>query len=640
MEINTKELVQKYPYVSEEEVEKIRESKYHFGFHHTTIESAVGILHRHRKREKIYGKESVLVGPLIHVLSVKFLTLNHHVEPLIISGRIYTKFHDNNLGRLIVHDLFNRNSHDGQVLGLDGNCSLILTNPQPSSHWPLSCMPLHDTKFVVNVAVGGKVVSAKDMCCDDELIDIEQVKQKHVDTDIGEFVLRYVAMPFAVYGEVQIIFYHKHSCKLVGRNHGFLDIKGRIVARYSNPGEVYDSEECLLFYKQSNEYERVDFEQEKYPLDGINMRLSRSWVGVPINSSLFVDLDLSEFESERKLLNESLEFRVQNEHFSYKDFIVDDMLITVGVGWSSPMSPDEEDESSDEELSLQGAGGNDSDDEHMTESSDHEAEASTNPMHPCFKREANDAFILSEGSKTIPLLDGSLVYDECDSLNMKIDLKDVESSMRIRGYIDWNDRTLEFGTKWFNKPLCSVVECEYSFAAIHYSFFPEAVKANFGVACTPKGKNGSRCLEMFPKVHGNIVAQHNSFDYTWHYNREYYRVALFQRDAEHPLQTSGNGEIQLSRSLVVVPMHSSLTVELSLCLCAGDDQDLFSSTVDLGHSKNDFNVKFMESTGPEIRRATGGQVDAFVSSTSIVASGTVTGAGRFLKRRILQLKFA
>lgn len=68
----------------------------------------------------------------------------------------------------------------------------------------------------------------------------------------------------------------------------------------------------------------------------------------------------------------------------------------------------------------------------------------------CFNREASDAFGLLEGSKNLPLLDGSLEYDDCDSFEVKIDLKDVEGLLCIKGYVNWDDRTLEHGTRWLN----------------------------------------------------------------------------------------------------------------------------------------------------------------------------------------------
>lgn len=207
-----------------------------------------------------------------------------------------------------------------------------------------------------------------------------------------------------------------------------------------------------------------------------------------------------------------------------------------------------------------------------------------------FNREANNAFGLLEEGKTIPVLDGSLVYQDYDSLKMKIDLKDVENRLHIRGYIDWECMSLEFGTKWLNKQLCSVVEGEHGFVAIHYSIFPEAVQANVEVLCKPKHGNGY--VDAPSRVYGTIVAQYNNFEYTSRYAKDYYRVVLFQRNQEDPAQTSGNGMISLSRSMVVVPLNSSIVVETNLWI--GDEQVLLRFTTNFPITTNDMSHVTME----------------------------------------------
>lgn len=58
--------------------------------------------------------------------------------------------------------------------------------------------------------------------------------------------------------------------------------------------------------------------------------------GCATSSSLILDLDLSEFGTERKILKKTVELRVESGLASEEDFIVDDILITVRVGWHSP----------------------------------------------------------------------------------------------------------------------------------------------------------------------------------------------------------------------------------------------------------------------------------------------------------------
>ncbi|GFQ08400.1 hypothetical protein PHJA_002984000, partial [Phtheirospermum japonicum] len=174
------------------------------------------------------------------------------------------------------------------------------------------------------------------------------------------FALRYIAMPFAVYGHVKVEFIHKKLDEenLQSRS---LNVKGKVVARYGN----HPSEECFtLFEKQcDNEFERVEIDMIKCIA---SMRLSRWWVALPAYSSIVLDVDLSEFGTERKLLKEMVEFPAKKESVSADDFIVDNnILIHVSVGWCSSKpqgrqescgmeledDDDDDDESSDDEMS-------------------------------------------------------------------------------------------------------------------------------------------------------------------------------------------------------------------------------------------------------------------------------------------------
>ena len=75
--MDAEKLIQKYRHVSREEIEEIRKRNEHEGLSDSIVESTVDILNSLREYEKINGKESVLVGPLIHLLSVKFLPNNY-----------------------------------------------------------------------------------------------------------------------------------------------------------------------------------------------------------------------------------------------------------------------------------------------------------------------------------------------------------------------------------------------------------------------------------------------------------------------------------------------------------------------------------------------------------------------------------
>ncbi|GAA0187216.1 hypothetical protein LIER_34504 [Lithospermum erythrorhizon] len=90
-----------------------------------------------------------------------------------------------------------------------------------------------------------------------------------------------------------------------------------------------------------------------------------------------------------------------------------------------------------------------------------------------FKKDENDALGLSENVKSISIPDGSRVFDDCSSLEMKFDIKDVEGCLAIKGYGQHG-----------------------GFAAIHYSIFSKAVRVTINVLLNLK----TRSLDVNPKV--------------------------------------------------------------------------------------------------------------------------------------------
>ncbi|KAL3615756.1 hypothetical protein CASFOL_040050 [Castilleja foliolosa] len=476
--------------------------------------------------------------------------------------------------------LCTRSSDDAQVLGPSGG-PLTLFGPDYPCRRPFKrCRRFNITSLVVDVFIGegNNLFAEKQLCCgyeEDLTIDLENIKLEYVHGELGSLAVRYIAMPLAVYGHVEVEFLYK---LLDGENRS-LNVKGKIVARYGNNS-------WTLFDKQNdNEFEQLENKQKMGKVGEARMRLSRCLVGVPVYSSLILDLDLSEFGTGRKFLKETIEFRVQNEVSQDQFLVDDDILIRVLVGWksSSPQGRQElsdDDESSGDEML--------SDDEQMDEEASCDLVASPSnrslpwslyPITACtlsfveifyvfigrenykplqvygsikvaydvctfyvFKREAKeDAFGLSGHSKTLPLLDGSRVFNEGNSLEMKIDLKDVESQLHIKGYVCWDTRSLDSNfSPWLDKQLCSVIQGEHGgFAAIHYTIFSdEAEYADVKLLCIPKN-GGHFC----PKIYGSLVAQYNNYDYTSRYNRDYYRIVLFQRNRDDAAQPGSDGFI-------------------------------------------------------------------------------------------------
>lgn len=67
-----------------------------------------------------------------------------------------------------------------------------------------------------------------------------------------------------------------------------------------------------------------------------------------------------------------------------------------------------------------------------------------------FKRDENEALGLSENLKFIPISDGSRVFEDCRSLKMKFDIKDVEGCLAIKGYVNWAASVLD-SSLWYEK---------------------------------------------------------------------------------------------------------------------------------------------------------------------------------------------
>ncbi|KAL3636433.1 hypothetical protein CASFOL_020980 [Castilleja foliolosa] len=571
--MDMEELMQRYPNVSSVEIEKIRKNEQFFNYDERNFVSSVDSLNKVRENEKINGRKYVEAGPLVELLSVHVIPsdkLNDRNKPLVIYGRIYIEYRDTYSGEIIVHDLFNRRRDDAQVLGPSGGPLTLVGPDRPCRFQFIDCTPVNNkTRLVVDAFIGegDNLFAEKQLCCDckDMTNDLEKIELDFVHGELCSLALRYIVMPFAVYAHVNVEFiYRKNPDKQ------FIDVKGKIVARYGNN---LNGSECTLFEKlNDNEFERV----EKHPIAIItSMRVTRCWLGVPVTSSLILDFDLSEFGTGRKILKKTIELRV-GDHEPDDEFIVDDdILIRVHVGWRGP--PPQRllflwkyynDGNDDDEVLCN--------DQQMDEASCVSVTSSSilsspwvlyppdiglysfveifsvyigrenyKPMQVygsiqvssknaesyVFKRETkNNAFYLQEHSKTLPVLDGSRVFEDGSSLKMKIDLKDVENQWHIKGYVKWSSRDIEYGVS--NQQRCSVIQGQDgNFAAIHYTIFSEyAEYAIVGLLCIPK-------------------------------NGGHFRPKRNRDDAAQP---GPDGFIPLSRSVFAVLEKSSLIIEANI----------------------------------------------------------------------------
>ncbi|GFP88328.1 hypothetical protein PHJA_000976500 [Phtheirospermum japonicum] len=228
-------------------MEKLRETEHYPDFSEDCFELGLQLLDDKRENEKIRVRESVIAGPLIQVLSVHYLPSDNNKlidqnKPLTTYGRIYAEFRDTTSGKTIVHDLYNRKCDDAQVLGPNGG-PLTLIGPD-FPHWPFpDCMSLNNnTRLVVDVFTGvegNNLFAEKQFCCPEEdmTTNLEKVKLEYVHGELGSLVLRYIAMPFAVYGHVKVEFIHKKLDEenLQSRS---LNVIGKVVVGYEFEFEI------------------------------------------------------------------------------------------------------------------------------------------------------------------------------------------------------------------------------------------------------------------------------------------------------------------------------------------------------------------------------------------------------------------
>ncbi|VFQ59428.1 unnamed protein product [Cuscuta campestris] len=602
MVIDADTLMQKYPNVSQEEIDKFRTIAYYPAFSEFRFEHRVAELHRMREEEKKHGKQAFLVGPLVQLISVQFLPAVDNLDrnqSFTIYGQIYAEFPDTTSENWIVQDFYNRKSSDAQVLEKDGFLTLITPD---CSRWPFNAHMEH-ARLVVDVYAGDENICAQFGCADD-VNDQEHLKWKRIHRGFGSLVLCYSVIPFAIYGRVKVCFIRKQGCTQNVDNH-FLKVNGKVVARSCNSFDGY-----TLFDKKPNEFEEVETSNRG------KLNMSRSWVGLSANTSLIIDIHLSEYGTEHEILRKSLDVQIRNDVPCGDDFIIGDICINVSVLWYSPnqgrcfkensgMLLDSV--SSSHELSSQETSKEEDDgDDEMSEFGDTEGPSNISrcwklcphldiPLPssalqifsvfigreklkalqiygsikvlspPCsyyiFNKEASGAFGLEEGYKTIPVLHGPGVRDDCRTVKMKFDLKDRSSPLYIRGRLKLHWSLFTNSPTWNEKLLCSVVQGEHGFAAVHYALFSEAVQANVQVFCKSKNEN----VDFSPKVFGSLVAHYSIYDYTSRYNKDFFRIVLFERDQRDPAQVVGTeGVISLARPSLVVPMGSTLIVAANL----------------------------------------------------------------------------
>lgn len=585
-------LLKQYPYVTSQDVDYLREGYGALG----DITQLVRCINTARETQQANGREHVLAGPLLDVQSVHVLPKPAlKGRPVFVYGRIRVNYLHISDGRQMHLDIYNRSADDAEYISPTGG-NLTLTWPDDNNQKVYDLwMKLDKTTIAADLylKIGNRTAP---LAVDDILVgdttegDFEEVKSKVIGGKLCSATVVYIAMPFATLGRLGIHFSSKD------RNIHQVNVAGKISARYKNTYGNYDSEEWTLF-ESKDEFEPVNLKMNKF------LRLSRYWLGKPAYSSLILDLDLRDFDANTTLIKRKVELFDRNGVFSTEYLVtVDGLTIDVHM----PMFSYQPDgccyESSDSD---------ESDDECVFEDNLRYHHHSM-PVTPCasnlvefysvligrrnlmalnvsgtieittdhnsqylFKSIGDDVVKMEEGDKVLPLLEVDKEYYDCETLELKINLKDVDGKYKNKGFLTYE---IDFSGRpfWFNTQRCSVIPGEDGFCALFYSMFRKACLADIEVHF--KVKNVCDSL-----IYGSVVAQYSNFDYSTQFKREYFRSVLFKRSKKDLAELGVDGKVPLARCVVVVPMHSSLILDLDLCGSTVNDSLSFKKEFEIGH---------------------------------------------------------
>ncbi|XP_021765268.1 uncharacterized protein LOC110729799 [Chenopodium quinoa] len=178
-------------------------------------------------------------------------------------------------------------------------------------------------------------------------------------------------------------------------------------------------------------------------------------------SSLVVVLNLYEFKTMRYIVDQSVELSAEDGRMTSSSILLDDLAIHVHVAW---FSHDVVGQRIDSKIGFPSSF------ELSWNLRAHQSKPWASPaleifsvffggrsfgsievlsndddkIFYIFNRDKKDALILSENEKSLPVSDGSRVFDDCSSLQMKFSIKDTEDRLAIRGLVDWGASVLHF----------------------------------------------------------------------------------------------------------------------------------------------------------------------------------------------------
>ncbi|VFQ70187.1 unnamed protein product [Cuscuta campestris] len=590
-------LLKDFPYATVQDVEMIFLSP-HGNIIYTFFGMGIDMhcISAPREAEKLEGKDSisykrcnvagdyVKAGPLLHLHSL-------HVQPkdaikdtpLSIYGTVRVKYDHIQSGKPMQLDVYSRSADDADSISPNGgNFTLGLCGTSLSRRYDM-WVGLQGTTIEVDLhlKIGDEVVPL----AQDEILvgettegDLEEVRSKEFHGLLCSATLVYIAMPFAVLCLVDISLSSKDKGRVV-------NVAGKIAARYKSTYGNYDSQEFVLFEKQ-NDFEPLNMENDTTTWS--------TWMGLPAYSTLELDVDLTDFNTRRKLIKKTVELFKSNTTYADSCAVVEgDFAILVGAKlieypldrmWSYS-----DEDLCENELSSSN-NGNPWCPLHGQQKIPQPSKlvefysifigrkelaalniygtvefSSNNHTEYLFKKTSNDAVEVKGSQKVLPFIDVYRKVVQYKMLELKVNLKDVGGKFQNKAFAIHDLGVVYHGLP-HNTQICSVFPGKDGFCALHYSIFSDACNANIEILFRIKGTQLGAGM-----IYGSAVAQYINFDYSTEFKRDYFRSVLFERTEKNPLQLESDGKVPLSRSLVAVPMDSSLIIDIDFCCMSLND---------------------------------------------------------------------
>ncbi|KAK9743036.1 hypothetical protein RND81_03G212500 [Saponaria officinalis] len=400
---------------------------------------------------------------------------------------------------------------------------------------------------------------------------------------VGTAYVDYTALRFGVaaYLEFRLVKYFEgDSDDGSDSDEESVDVCGSILAYHSNAycGRKFASQffYTKIFETQASESQVVKFESP--------INLSRQFVAVPAYSSLIIEFNLRDPDTDEPIFVGGTVVETHNyeTRMCVSGESCQNYKMRVRVSWKQPFRLDESsyDRSMEygeriatlpngvvvsahpllevfsvfigrqncEELSLHG-----------------KIEVCDAHLYcTLFEATEKDPYRLPSGCNTILLNGPPRTMTPGEFTNIFIDLMDVKGRIYIKGCAQSSHGLNKHHKSWHDRWLCSIVKGaqEDGFAAVNYMVMTYAIKYVVKVHFLSQGTAVFR-----DGLYGKIVAFYSKYKYKYKTDddREYYRSVLFERSEDECFMPNGDiTEVELSRSVVPVPIESSLLIQVQL----------------------------------------------------------------------------